>query len=169
MSPTMPSCPRCGRLHRVEELGTTAGSVWFHCGTCGHVWRRPAPGLDAFGLILAAEGIAAPPEEPAAQVGTRRATRFPVRLVLRYRRVGVSQWHSGLTENISRSGILFRTRAPLEPSTPVELVLVLPGHVAGEPESRIRCEGRIVRTEIPSASDLTPAVAARVHRYELAG
>jgi hypothetical protein len=164
----MPTCPRCGRTQRVEELGTTAGSVWLHCGTCGHVWRRPAPGLDAFALILAVEGVVAPPEESTPRIGVPRATRFSVRLVLRYRDAGGGPWHSGLTENISRSGILFRTRTPLEPGTPVELVLVLPGHVAGEPESRIRCEGRIVRTELPSAPELTPGVAARVHQYELA-
>jgi len=37
-----------------------------------------------------------------------RATRYTVAMPLRYRRVGEQQWHDGMAENISQSGILFR-------------------------------------------------------------
>ena len=37
-----------------------------------------------------------------------RAPRFSLRLPIRYRTVGEPAWHDGTTENISRSGVLFR-------------------------------------------------------------
>ena len=50
-----------------------------------------------------------------------RALRFPLRLPLRYRAVAEGTWREGLTENISRSGVLFRAQDLLQVSTPVEL------------------------------------------------
>ena len=35
------------------------------------------------------------------------------------------EWHHGLTENISRSGVLFRARQPIEPTTNVELTMTV--------------------------------------------
>ena len=71
-----------------------------------------------------------------------------------------------MTENISRSGILFRPERPVEPKTPVEMILVLPGGVAGEPPSHLRCRGEIVPSEA-EGSDTAPVAAAAVDDYRL--
>ena len=55
-----------------------------------------------------------------------RAARFMMRTPVRYRLVGDSEWHEGQTENISRSGVLFRVERASEPSAPIEMRLVLP-------------------------------------------
>lgn len=162
-------CPRCGRTTDLEELGSASGSVWMHCPKCGHLWREPGPGLDAFGVILASRATAAQPIEEIPRAGARpRAARFRIRLPVRYRLAGDRDWRSGVTENISRSGILFRTEVPLPLHIPLDLVLLLPGLVAGEPTSRVRCQGAIVRTVPPSRPDEELEVAARVTGYELA-
>src|SRR5438093_1219765 len=49
---------------------------------------------------------------------TMRATRFPLRLPVRYRPLGKPEWRQGQTENISHSGALFRVEAPLPVDTP---------------------------------------------------
>lgn len=162
-------CPRCGRTTDVEELGTTAGCVWAHCRMCGHLWREPGPGLDAFSLILASRAAAAVPiEEPTRAQVRPRAARFLVRLSVRYRTATDLDWRHGITENISRSGMLFRTDGPVPPQTVLDLVLMLPGSVAGEPTSRVRCQGQVVRTVAPDSSGIAPAVAATVGGYQLA-
>ena len=159
-----PVCPRCGRKGG-EELGNSSGSAWLHCNFCSHLWRQLDSEADAFSLILASRAANAQlitePQRPAA---TPRASRFSVQLEMRYRAAGDRQWRFGHTRNVSRSGVLFSADAPLDPETPVELVLVLPGTVAGEPSSRLRCRGQVVRTtgEQPSY------VAAAVVDYRLA-
>ena len=159
-------CPSC-RRSQVEELGTASVSSWLHCNLCGHLWRRLDPKLDAFSLILASPAAEAKliPEARRPK-SIPRASRFVVRLLVRYRTAGDADWRIGMTENISRSGILFRLERPVEPKTPVEMILVLPGGVAGEPPSHLRCQGEIVRSEA-DRSDMAPAAAAAVDDYRL--
>lgn len=162
------TCPRCGRSTHVEELGKTAGSIWLHCRGCGHLWRRTGPGLDAFSLILASRvAVPVPIEEECPPDGTPRAMRFRVRLYVRYRTADQQEWRATLTENISRSGIMFQAREALAPHTPVELILTLPGSVAGEPDSKIRCRGEVVREEGPPSPDAPHIVAATIGGYAL--
>ncbi len=100
-----------------------------------------------------------------------------MKLTLRYRLAGAVEWETGETENISKSGVLFRTEhsGPLfrryiraEPQQPVELVLELPTINPASPVSRVRCLGEVVRAEDPEAPDMLPTVAATVHNYRLA-
>src|SRR5581483_1087399 len=45
-----------------------------------------------------------------------RAQRFNLHLPLRYRKLGEQSWRKGTTENISRSGLLFRGEEVLQPT-----------------------------------------------------
>jgi PilZ domain-containing protein len=91
-----------------------------------------------------------------------RARRFPLGLSLRYRSLGEREWHEGLTENISRSGVLIRTTHILELDTAVEMTFTLP---AGRVAPEIRCEGRIVRTVLPGRLQAPPGMAATISDY----
>ena len=77
--------------------------------------RPPDRDRDLFALVLADPKVAAQPmqEGPLPQ-GLPRALRFQARLTTRYRTRGSSDWHNGVTENLSRSGVLFRSIYPLE-------------------------------------------------------
>ena len=92
----------------------------------------------------------------------KRAPRFALHLPLRYRTIGESGWHDGLTENISRSGVLFRAKDLLQVSTPVEMTFALPLANLG-PE--VLCRGQVVRTVPPSGPSDRPAVAATIVDY----
>ena len=50
-----------------------------------------------------------------------RAPRFVIPLAILYRTPGDAAWLEGWTENISRSGVLFRADHQVAPDTPVEL------------------------------------------------
>ena len=101
-----------------------------------------------------------------------RAPRYPLRITLRYRQAGDPQWREGRTENISRSGVLFRTDHLMPLQTPIEMLLALPAEVVGgEDAATVICRGRVVRTEPAmdeSDADARPAVAATIAGYRLA-
>lgn len=94
-----------------------------------------------------------------------RAQRFQLHLPLRYRRLGESQWHLGTTENISRSGLLFRGDDVLQPNSQLEINLVLPTEIAGLSGTEVVCRGEVVRTVDPQGSAVSPALAARILQY----
>jgi hypothetical protein len=101
-----------------------------------------------------------------------RAPRYPLRIQLKYRPAGDPQWREGRTENISRSGVLFRTDHLMPLQTPIEMLLSLPAEVVGGDDSAtVICRGRVVRTEPAreeSEDDSRPAVAATIAGYRLA-
>ena len=95
-----------------------------------------------------------------------RAERHAIPIAILYRRSGERDWRAGLTENISRSGVLFRAERHLEPNTLVEMMLDLPSVVAPAPGSTLR-RGRVVRATGPSAAEPRPAVAATFVDYSI--
>jgi hypothetical protein len=76
-----------------------------------------------------------------------RARRFAVRAPVRYRAHAGGRWHSGTTENVSRSGVLLRGDASLTTDTPIDLILDLPVVLPDEPSATVICRGRVVRAE----------------------
>lgn len=92
-----------------------------------------------------------------------RATRFALQLPLRYRAIGESGWHEGLTENISRSGVLFHAEDLLQIATPLEITFTLP---AKNRSPEVFCRGQVVRTVPPSGSSDRPALAATIADYQ---
>jgi hypothetical protein len=101
-----------------------------------------------------------------------RAPRYPLRIPLRYRSSSDPQWREGHTENISRSGVLFRTDRSMPLQTPIEMLLALPVEIAGGgTAATVICRGRVVRTEElrdESTGRPCPVVAATIAGYRLA-
>ena len=97
-----------------------------------------------------------------------RAPRFSIPIAILYRTPGDAAWQEGWTENISRSGVLFRADHPIPPNTPVELMLDIPTFISTPVAGRAICRGRVVRAEAASPLEDRPAVAAKIFEYELA-
>jgi hypothetical protein len=89
-----------------------------------------------------------------------RAERFAIPIAILYRSAGESDWRPGLTENISRSGVLFRADRHLEPNTPLEMMLDIPTMVATSATGSALRRGRVVRAIAPSPREQRTAVAA---------
>jgi hypothetical protein len=96
-----------------------------------------------------------------------RAPRFSIPISVFYRTPG-QEWHEGWTENISKTGVLFRADHSITLDTPVELMLDLPAFIATPVAGRAICRGRIVRADSPSLLEERPAVAAKIFEYDFA-
>jgi PilZ domain len=97
----------------------------------------------------------------------RQAERFPVKLPVRYREFGESDWHMGTTENISGAGILFRCHQSAEVHKHVEIDFVL---WSGQTEpfgAHVVCLGEIVRRESRSETKGLYTLAATIEEYRL--
>ena len=104
-----------------------------------------------------------------------RATRFPLRLPVRYRPLGKPEWQQGQTENVSHTGALFRVEAPLPVDTRVEFRLVLSTTARGDaPQSPVEKQqhpevfglGRVVRTVAPTDAYPRSGFALAIEQYE---
>lgn len=89
-----------------------------------------------------------------------RAERYAIPIAILYRSPGELNWRPGLTENISRSGVLFRADRHLEPNTPLEMMLDIPTIIAAPVSGSALRRGRVVRAIPPSPLEDRAAVAA---------
>jgi len=94
-----------------------------------------------------------------------RAQRFNLHLPMKYRLVGENDWRRGTTENISRSGVLFRAEEPIQPNAQLEINLVLPAEIAGLSAAEVVCRGEVVRAVETESSTVNPALAAKILQY----
>ena len=99
---------------------------------------------------------------------SERAPRFAIPIAILYRTPGDPTWLEGWTENISKSGILFRADHEIAPDTPVEMMMDIPSFIATPVAGAAICRGRIVRTVAPSMREDRHAMAAAILEYELA-
>jgi PAS domain S-box-containing protein len=95
-----------------------------------------------------------------------RAERFNMHLPLKYRLVGERDWREGTTENISRSGMLFRAEEMVPPNALVEINMVLPVEIAGLAAAEVICRGEVVRALGPEKTSQLPALAAKILQYQ---
>lgn len=94
-----------------------------------------------------------------------RAQRFKLNLPLKYRPIGQAEWRMGTTENISRSGLLFRAEETVAPNAQLEINLVLPPEIAGLASAEVLCRGEVVRTIEAETPAMSPALAAKILQY----
>jgi len=94
-----------------------------------------------------------------------RARRFRIEVPLRYRQIGENDWRTGKTENISRSGMLFRAEQIIPTNVQLEINLVLPAEIAGLSAAEVTCRGEIVRTVDAPEPTMPPALAAKILQY----
>ncbi len=88
-----------------------------------------------------------------------RAQRFVLQLPLKYRKLGDRDWRVGTTENISRSGMLFRGEEVILPNVQLEINLVLPAEIAGLTAAEVMCRGEVVRTVESEGAVYEPSVS----------
>jgi len=98
-----------------------------------------------------------------------RAQRFPIHVPIRYRIPRSPDWFMARTENVSCSGVLFRTDCVFEPTTALDLRLELPPinnkhGIRGE----VVCKGEVVRMEPTDGVETSPAVGVAILNYRLA-
>ena len=94
-------------------------------------------------------------------IDQRKNQRFDLRLPFELVRTGSQPvGSSGETLNLSSGGVLFTSDASIEVGQSIEFIITLPTKV------RLRCIGKVVRTERAAAEEMEGNVAATVERFE---
>jgi hypothetical protein len=97
-----------------------------------------------------------------ASAEVSRARRYEIGTLIRYRVRGEREWHEGMTENISISGVLIRTRQSLNPKTSIEMRFYLPIELDGECAAEVFCRGLVIRSSKCRFPAGTVTIAAKI-------
>jgi hypothetical protein len=81
-----------------------------------------------------------------------RERRLRHRVSVQFRLPGAAEWGEATSENISRSGLLFRHTTPLPVGTELQLVFEMPEELAGHCPARASCRGSVVRVTADAPS-----------------
>lgn len=83
---------------------------------------------------------------------TPRERRLRHCVSVMFRIPGSDGWSEGSTENISHSGLLFRSSSPIEVGSSMELILEMPPELTGLDHARVLCGGSLLRVEAVATS-----------------
>lgn len=95
-----------------------------------------------------------------------RAPRIYAVIPLYFRELGGFGWKTGMTENISQSGVLFKADQVMNVGTPVEMQYSPPAQVTWTTNNQVSCRGKIVRTQAAPSPAAKPACAAHIVTYD---
>lgn len=102
------------------------------------------------------------PAAGAANTEVSRAQRYEIGTLIRYRVRGEQEWHEGMTENISISGMLIRANRALQPRTAIEMRFLLPIELDGERAAEVFCRGLVIRSSKCRFPAGTVTIAAKI-------
>ena len=74
-----------------------------------------------------------------------RARRIKMDAPVRYRVKNLGTWNEGVIENLSQSGVLLAGSQRFPENTLVEMVFEMPEAISGQKNSKVLCQGRIIR------------------------
>jgi hypothetical protein len=74
-----------------------------------------------------------------------RPFRKRMQVPVRYRVEGDARWHTGRTENISQTGLLFNADTLVPLHSAVEIVLMLPARLLEAAPAELVCAGKVTR------------------------
>lgn len=100
------------------------------------------------------------------QWNSGRATRFAIRVPVRYRPEGRADWLGGSTENISRTGILMRVEELPEGQKKLEIAFTLAEKSDATRSTRVTCKAEVARVVSP-APGFSAAIGARILEYTM--
>ena len=130
---------------------------------------RSVDASDAFAVILGNPLVTAQVIADHGATGPERATRYAVRLPVRYRSRPMLSWGEGRTCNISRTGLEFDTAEPVPDldllATDAEIDLRLEMPFTGARRAEVTARGRVARIGRAGAEGEVVAVAVAVTQY----
>jgi len=74
-----------------------------------------------------------------------RARRIKMDAPVRYRVKNLGTWNEGTIRNLSQSGVLMRGAQQFPENTLVEMLFEMPEEISGQKNSKVLCQGRIIR------------------------
>lgn len=74
-----------------------------------------------------------------------RARRIKLEAPVRYRVKNLGTWSEGVIKNLSQSGVLLVGPQRFPENTLVEMVFEMPEEISGQKNSKVLCQGRVIR------------------------
>jgi len=96
-----------------------------------------------------------------------RAKRFFIQIPVRYRVPDSPEWLEAQTENVSYTGVLFRTKSILKPTTNLEVRLELPPTKGDGGHPEVVCKCQVVRVDKHPGRKSPTALAVAIQDYRL--
>lgn len=149
------------------------GDYYQLCVHCGAKYRYDWSRMRRLSLVEDEEGNATKPTSLSNRSSRARwvprERRLRHRVTVQFRSFGTSDWSEATSENLSRSGLLFRHRSPLRAGTELELVFEMPEELAGYCPAQAFCRGSVVRATPDTAvrKQGTYLIACAIHHCEL--
>lgn len=94
-----------------------------------------------------------------------RERRLHFEALVLYRAKDAATWGQGWSENISRSGLLFRAETELATGTALELILDMPTEITGVDGAKVLCQATVARL-VPGAPKHSVSLAVTIDGYE---
>jgi len=85
---------------------------------------------------------------------------------VRYRVKNLGTWNEGTIENLSQSGVLLRGGQRFPENTLVEMIFEMPEEISGQKNSKVLCQGRIIRMKAAKEQALHHEFAASILDYK---
>lgn len=154
-----------------------AGENYQVCVHCGAKYSYDWTTMRRVALLECHEGELDTGRKSLRKCGTRKAwtpreRRLRHRVSVLFRAAGSDEWTEGETENISRSGLLFRSSSPLEVGSHLELIFEMPQELTGDDDARVVCEGSLLRVDAlpPTRKNQQPSflMACTIAGYKFA-
>jgi len=82
-----------------------------------------------------------------------RARRIKMEAAVRYRVKNLGSWSEGIIQNLSQSGVLLKGAQRFPENTLVEMVFEMPEEISGQKNSKVLCQGRVIRMKDPRQKD----------------
>ena len=95
-----------------------------------------------------------------------RARRIKMDAPVRYRVKNLGTWSEGTIENLSQSGVLLLGSQRFPENTLVEMVFEMPEEISGQKNSKVLCQGRVIRMKEPRAGAERHEFAASILDYK---
>jgi hypothetical protein len=105
---------------------------------------------------------------PMTPLERRQLERFPTRVPLRFRSLGLAgdrSEHFSEAINVSQGGFFFVTSAPLQVGMPIEATIRMPAEVTGANPEETHCKARVVHAKADSYSDGRMGFGAEIEGY----
>jgi hypothetical protein len=74
-----------------------------------------------------------------------RARRVKMDAPVRYRVKNLGTWNEGTIDNLSQSGVLVTGQQRFPENTLIEMIFEMPEAISGQKNSKVLCQGRVIR------------------------
>ena len=131
------------------------GTLYQVCLICGDCFRYDWNTMSRGERIEVVHRVSSSPR----MAWKPRSRRIHLEQLLLYRQSDTTEWFPGALQDISESGVSFVGDQPLCAGIELQMILVMPQEITGQPNSKVLCRGDIMRSARSTARQYLNAVA----------